>query len=256
MPARGGSGVSRAYSIRVGGEGLSFSEAIKTCFQKYAEFRGRASRPEFWWFVLLYYLVILVPIVPLIAVGSIGRGDQPWDEADINVGGVVFGIVIGVAVLALIIPYLAAGAGARHREVRVVVVDHICSLWLDHPDRVLGNRWGPRVESIRATSGCPSGTARPSELLAAASAPTSSAVGLVLPVGLRPVRRARTHTLSKALFHSYRRPTPRSGHQRWSALRKRLDALPPAARPELVDEAKAVEATIRSPSTRRCPARA
>ena len=114
MPARGGSGVSRAYSIRVGGEGLSFSEAIKTCFQKYAEFRGRASRPEFWWFVLLYYLVILVPIVPLIAVGSIGRGDQPWDEADINVGGVVFGIVIGVAVLALIIPYLAAGTRRLH----------------------------------------------------------------------------------------------------------------------------------------------
>ena len=47
-----GGGVSRAYSIRMGGEVLSFTEAIKTCFQKYAEFRGRASRPEFWWFVL------------------------------------------------------------------------------------------------------------------------------------------------------------------------------------------------------------
>ena len=76
--------------VRAGGEALSFSEAIKTCFQKYAEFRGRASRPEFWW-LAAYYLVIFAPIVPLIAVVSVG--DQPWDEADLNVAGVVFGIV-------------------------------------------------------------------------------------------------------------------------------------------------------------------
>jgi hypothetical protein len=62
-------------SIRVGGGALSFSEAIRTCFQKYAEFRGRASRPEFWWFALLYYLVIFAPIVPLIAIGS-GWGEE------------------------------------------------------------------------------------------------------------------------------------------------------------------------------------
>jgi uncharacterized membrane protein YhaH (DUF805 family) len=76
--------------------------------------RGRASRPEFWWFALLYYLVIFAPIVPLIAVSSVGRGDQPWDEAEMNVAGVVFGIVIGVAVLALIIPYLAVGTRRLH----------------------------------------------------------------------------------------------------------------------------------------------
>ena len=90
---------------------MSFSEAIKTCFQKYAEFRGRASRPEFWWFVLLYYIVIFAPVVPLIAVGSVGG---PFDESGTNVAGVVFGIVIGVAVLALIIPYLAVGTRRLH----------------------------------------------------------------------------------------------------------------------------------------------
>ena len=62
VPLMGG-GVSRAYSIRVGGGALSFSEAIRTCFRKYTEFRGRASRPEFWWFALLYYLVIFAPVV-------------------------------------------------------------------------------------------------------------------------------------------------------------------------------------------------
>ena len=107
-----GGGVSRAYSIRVGGGALSFSEAIKTCFQKFAEFRGRASRPEFWWFALLYYIVIFAPIVPLIAVVSVG--DQPWDEADLGVAGVVFGIVFWGAALALTIPHLAVGTRRLH----------------------------------------------------------------------------------------------------------------------------------------------
>lgn len=32
---------------------LSFGEAIKTCFKKYATFSGRARRSEYWWFCLL-----------------------------------------------------------------------------------------------------------------------------------------------------------------------------------------------------------
>lgn len=31
---------------------MTFFDSIKTVFRKYAEFNGRASRPEFWWFVL------------------------------------------------------------------------------------------------------------------------------------------------------------------------------------------------------------
>ena len=36
---------------------MSFSDAIRICFGKYADFTGRASRPEFWWFVLFILLV-------------------------------------------------------------------------------------------------------------------------------------------------------------------------------------------------------
>ncbi|HWI78037.1 MAG TPA: DUF805 domain-containing protein [Ramlibacter sp.] len=32
-------------------------KAVKTCFRKYADFSGRAARPEFWWFVLFQILV-------------------------------------------------------------------------------------------------------------------------------------------------------------------------------------------------------
>ena len=36
---------------------MTFGQAIATCFRKYAEFTGRATRPEFWWFVLFTALV-------------------------------------------------------------------------------------------------------------------------------------------------------------------------------------------------------
>ena len=33
---------------------MNFSTAIKTCFRKYATFKGRAPRSEYWWFYALY----------------------------------------------------------------------------------------------------------------------------------------------------------------------------------------------------------
>ena len=36
---------------------MTFFDAIKTCFSKYASFNGRAKRSEFWWFMLFYLLV-------------------------------------------------------------------------------------------------------------------------------------------------------------------------------------------------------
>jgi uncharacterized membrane protein YhaH (DUF805 family) len=35
---------------------MTFGESIKTCFSKYADFDGRASRSEFWWFMLFVFL--------------------------------------------------------------------------------------------------------------------------------------------------------------------------------------------------------
>jgi uncharacterized membrane protein YhaH (DUF805 family) len=35
---------------------MTFVESIKTCFNKYADFDGRASRSELWWWVLFVVL--------------------------------------------------------------------------------------------------------------------------------------------------------------------------------------------------------
>ena len=39
---------------------MNFQESIQTCFKKYADFSGRASRPEYWWFALFLVIASLV----------------------------------------------------------------------------------------------------------------------------------------------------------------------------------------------------
>jgi uncharacterized membrane protein YhaH (DUF805 family) len=41
-------------------ESMKFGEAIKSCFNKYADFNGCASRPEFWWWVLFAFIATAV----------------------------------------------------------------------------------------------------------------------------------------------------------------------------------------------------
>jgi len=36
---------------------MTFQESVKVCFAKYADFTGRASRSEYWWFFLFILLV-------------------------------------------------------------------------------------------------------------------------------------------------------------------------------------------------------
>lgn len=36
---------------------MSFGESVTTCLRKYVDFKGRASRAEYWWFLLFAVLV-------------------------------------------------------------------------------------------------------------------------------------------------------------------------------------------------------
>lgn len=64
---------------------MNFGQAISTCLSKYATFSGRASRSEFWWFVLFqifamilgalihemaYFLVVMAMLMPSCAVSA------------------------------------------------------------------------------------------------------------------------------------------------------------------------------------------
>ena len=39
---------------------MNFQHSIRVCFSKYADFNGRATRSEYWWFSLFIALVYLV----------------------------------------------------------------------------------------------------------------------------------------------------------------------------------------------------
>ena len=69
---------------------MNFTDAVATCFKKYADFEGRASRTEFWWFVLFTIVVSIVG-------GAIFRN---WVMSLIN--------------LALFVPSIAVGARRLH----------------------------------------------------------------------------------------------------------------------------------------------
>ncbi len=42
---------------------MTFAESVCTCFHKYAVFSGRASRSEFWWFILCGVLLAGIPVI-------------------------------------------------------------------------------------------------------------------------------------------------------------------------------------------------
>ena len=64
------------YGYQPQPKSMDFGEAIKVCFNKFANFEGRARRSEYWWFILFVNLVSLVTcgiasivfLVPVIAV--------------------------------------------------------------------------------------------------------------------------------------------------------------------------------------------
>lgn len=49
---------------------MNFVDAVRTCFQKYANFKDAATRPEYWWFALFNFLVSIV--LDLTGVRAIG----------------------------------------------------------------------------------------------------------------------------------------------------------------------------------------
>lgn len=49
---------------------MSFADAIRTVFSKYATFSGRARRSEFWWFYLFAIILYIVAAIIDAAIGN------------------------------------------------------------------------------------------------------------------------------------------------------------------------------------------
>ena len=78
---------------------MGFTESLKTCFGKYAKFDGRASRSEFWYFVLFCFIYFFVAGFFL---GFSGVSDAAFDGATL------------VLLIPIFIPSIAVAARRLH----------------------------------------------------------------------------------------------------------------------------------------------
>ena len=81
------------------GKSMGFGGAIATCFRKYVDFSGRARRPEYWFWILFYWLVLVVLVI--------------LDGVIVGSGGRVT-VFTSIGVLALLLPTLAVSVRRLH----------------------------------------------------------------------------------------------------------------------------------------------
>lgn len=87
---------------------MSFGEAVKTVFvTKYADFKGRARRSEYWWAQLGWSIAYFVVYTPLFVVLISSPTDANGQVESFPVVGWAFVAVVFVFVLASIVPLLA-----------------------------------------------------------------------------------------------------------------------------------------------------
>ena len=79
---------------------MNFQTSIKTCFQKYAVFSGRASRSEFWFFGLFCFLGGIITMI----IDSMMLGYSAEEDGPIYL---IFNVIV-------FLPGLAVGARRLH----------------------------------------------------------------------------------------------------------------------------------------------
>ncbi len=94
QPAMAAVGVGRPANM------MSFMDSLKKCFGLYANFSGRASRSEYWWFALFSFFVDMFTSVIDAAVFGVPMGMTGW----VNFG----------ATLAIFLPSLAVAVRRIH----------------------------------------------------------------------------------------------------------------------------------------------
>lgn len=91
---------------------MTFTQSVRRCLGQYVTFSGRASRPEFWWFILFVVLVqavanaIDVTLFSTVTTVETGAGSTTRVVSNAPVSG--------LAALALLLPQLAAGWRRMH----------------------------------------------------------------------------------------------------------------------------------------------
>ncbi len=91
--------------------GIGFGGAVKRAFQKYAVFSGRASRSEYWWFVLFTFVGFLALGIPA---GVLGTATSTDGGQTPGPAGVPFLVLLTVFYFGILVPSLAITVRRLH----------------------------------------------------------------------------------------------------------------------------------------------
>lgn len=89
---------------------MTFANAIRTCFRKYITFSGRATRPEYWYFILFIFLGGIVTSV--IDGALFGQTTTTVSDTGVEIGS--DGPVASLFSIVTLIPMLAVGWRRMH----------------------------------------------------------------------------------------------------------------------------------------------
>lgn len=121
---------------------MSFSQSVQMCFRKYGVFSGRASRSEFWWWILFSYGVPIIMgftglVIELVFIVLGVEVEISWESWE-AIGSLFWFVTI--------VPTLAVGVRRLHDSDRsgwwiaVPLVNWIMMLFRGTQG---GNRFGP-----------------------------------------------------------------------------------------------------------------
>ena len=92
---------------------MNFINSIKTCFKKYIDFNGRASRSEFWYFTLL---LVLSYFSLLLVVNYWNDSNLFYELSDSlysSINYLIYGMLYGLPIICLI-PFVSAAIRRTH----------------------------------------------------------------------------------------------------------------------------------------------
>ncbi len=147
---------------------MGFIESIKSVFNKYATFSGRARRSEFWWFTLLCYIIqyiqyVLACIMSIMSLLTAADSDASAELAVTTLGGTVVAYLIMASVmfvvsLILLIPSISVSVRRLHDIGRsgwwlllgfIPIVGPIVLLvWFCTDSQTGDNQWGKNPKQI------------------------------------------------------------------------------------------------------------
>lgn len=137
--------------------------AVAKCFRQYADFTGRSTQAEFWWFYGFSFAVQLIVAIPLLFFGALAlswllaaleTGIDPrwglyWYRDSVPVAAAFIGVSLAVW-LALLPPFLAVQARRLHDmgqsgwwvALNAVGLGSIPTVMAMMPSQPVPNRWG------------------------------------------------------------------------------------------------------------------